>query len=819
MLSLSPRASIGLLVFANLLIPLAIVIFALGFFPYKPFLSGKSVFDNEDTELAQKAPYDKVIFMVVDALRSDFVFSHRSGFAFTQGLIRSGAAMPFTAHATSPTITMPRVKAMTTGSIPSFLDVILNFAESDTSSTLAYQDTWLSQLRAKPGGNLVMYGDDTWLKLFPGMFLRAEGTTSFFVSDFTEVDANVTKHVPYELNQTDWNGMILHYLGLDHIGHKSGPRSTHMIPKQMEMDDVIKQIYEALESMDHLKSTLLVLCGDHGMNDAGNHGGSTPGETSPALVFISSKLRTISSKVECPPANPASDFQYYKIIEQSDIAPTLAGLLGFPIPLNNLGIVIPELLQLWPDERSQTQLLFQNARQVLRLLKATFNHPAPDYRGGHEPCELSFSDEQNFQQQWACAESIVRGERGPSPKQSRLLEFLRRAQTIMNRTSSNYDIRMLRLTNAGLAGSSFAILLLTYGALTFASSYVEEEHQFWYWMLSGWLGILGIKVLRVQDQRRSAHATLLLMLLATTRMARRWNQTGQKHAGATDIAKHFLPAHRVTLWILVVATFLHLTYGIIQRGSPKVVPSTAMVIAIFTCLATFVFKAAFTTADSPELLPQLPRFILRPFKDISLIYQARVKVLPQAGGWYEARTLHSIVTLFLLNQTRINNVPLFLIFEIQLYILEVLELSPDELTLTSIFMQYSSFFAMGGSNAISSIDLSNAYNGVSGYNIVAVGTFTFIGNWAGAIWWSSATCLLLQRHREVVPSEQLLRHLSICTSLVASSLFFVMLACALLRAHLFVWTVFSPKYLYSIAWSLGQHLCVNSVLASLIFWL
>lgn len=90
--------------------------------------------------------------------------------------------MPFTAHATSPTITMPRVKAITTGSIPSFLDVILNFAESDTTSNLASQDTWLAQLKDKQGGKLVMYGDDTWLKLFPDTFLRVDGTSSFFVS-------------------------------------------------------------------------------------------------------------------------------------------------------------------------------------------------------------------------------------------------------------------------------------------------------------------------------------------------------------------------------------------------------------------------------------------------------------------------------------------------------------------------------------------------------------------------------------------------------------------------------------------------------------
>jgi ethanolaminephosphotransferase len=97
-------------------------------------------------------------------------------------LIQSGSAIPFTAHATSPTITMPRIKAITTGSIPSFLDVILNFAESDTSSTLATQDTWLAQMKAKNSGKLVMYGDDTWLKLFPETFDRSDGTSSFFVA-------------------------------------------------------------------------------------------------------------------------------------------------------------------------------------------------------------------------------------------------------------------------------------------------------------------------------------------------------------------------------------------------------------------------------------------------------------------------------------------------------------------------------------------------------------------------------------------------------------------------------------------------------------
>lgn len=67
---MSSTISKPLLAFANLLIPIAILVFATGFFPYKPFIPGKATFGNLDHGRPREAaPFDKVIFMVVDALR------------------------------------------------------------------------------------------------------------------------------------------------------------------------------------------------------------------------------------------------------------------------------------------------------------------------------------------------------------------------------------------------------------------------------------------------------------------------------------------------------------------------------------------------------------------------------------------------------------------------------------------------------------------------------------------------------------------------------------------------------------------------------
>lgn len=63
---------------ANVLIPVGILTFSSGFFPYKPLLPGLATFDEVDQN-ASSAVFDKVVFMVVDALRRYGLYQRDSG--------------------------------------------------------------------------------------------------------------------------------------------------------------------------------------------------------------------------------------------------------------------------------------------------------------------------------------------------------------------------------------------------------------------------------------------------------------------------------------------------------------------------------------------------------------------------------------------------------------------------------------------------------------------------------------------------------------------------------------------------------------------
>ena len=53
-------------------------------------------------------------------------------------------------------------------------------------SEFLQEDNLISQMKFA-NKKIIFYGDDTWMRLFSEHFERTDGTTSFFVTDYTEV--------------------------------------------------------------------------------------------------------------------------------------------------------------------------------------------------------------------------------------------------------------------------------------------------------------------------------------------------------------------------------------------------------------------------------------------------------------------------------------------------------------------------------------------------------------------------------------------------------------------------------------------------------
>ena len=123
--------------------------------------------------------YGRVVIFLVDALRADMAFE--GNMPYVQQLLRQSRARAYVARAQTPTVTMPRLKALTTGTVPKFIDALLNFGGSEMRSPSIISSFKDHGLRT------VLYGDDTWIQLFPGQFDRSDATTSFFTKDTVEV--------------------------------------------------------------------------------------------------------------------------------------------------------------------------------------------------------------------------------------------------------------------------------------------------------------------------------------------------------------------------------------------------------------------------------------------------------------------------------------------------------------------------------------------------------------------------------------------------------------------------------------------------------
>ncbi|KAL9583878.1 MAG: hypothetical protein Q9203_004896 [Teloschistes exilis] len=356
---------------------LGVLFFTKGFLLTRLVLDHKSECAIPPIELPSQSPrsysdgcwypktFDKAVVIIIDALRYDFTVPvHQDAHYFNNALEvlhekalrepQNAFLLPFIAD--PPTTTLQRLKGLTTGTLPTFIDAGSNFA-----GTAIEEDNLVAQLR-DAGKTIVHLGDDTWHSLFPGYFDAnlTHAYDSFNVWDLHTVDDGVTEHLLPLLNagSDKWDVLFGHFLGLDHAGHRYGPDHSATQEKLRQMDRVIRNIISALDD-----KTLLVVMGDHGMDTKGDHGGESDDEVEAALWMYSKKgVFGHGHNGLLEPPRTAKE----RPVGQIDLVPTLSLLLGMPIPFNNLGSPIAEAF-VGPKQPQWEKLVSVNALSAAQI--------------------------------------------------------------------------------------------------------------------------------------------------------------------------------------------------------------------------------------------------------------------------------------------------------------------------------------------------------------------------------------------------------------------------------------------------------------------
>ncbi|OAE24303.1 hypothetical protein AXG93_1052s1260 [Marchantia polymorpha subsp. ruderalis] len=824
------RRLVTLGVVALLLQMIGLLLFVLGFFPVKPALDGMSgaesflpfckvddineldrplhdeQYDFQERNLDLPAKYDRLVFMVyqvVDGLPAEFVLGRdgrpparnfKSAMPFTQNLLSNGSALGYHAKAAPPTVTMPRLKAlnssqaMTSGAIAGFLDVAYNF---NTQKLLG--DNLIGQL-ARAGWRMVMLGDETWLKLFPNLFERHDGVSSFYVKDTVEVDNNVTRHLDYELENTDWDLLILHYLGLDHVGHLGGRSSPLMDSKLREMDSVIERIHQTVLSKSPLSSrTLLVVVSDHGMTDGGNHGGATYQETDALALFITNP----STKPDLQVSPEASGSTFLQdAAYQVDLVPTLAILLGMPIPKNSVGALLQPLFSSLPRRSNwvmflclllvfemssaaelQLKALELNSWQLLRLLRR---------RSPHSVCIADICQNQK----------TTDGDRSSPP--SKQGDNVLRYCTLFNLAEE----KRKQWSENGKEASGFEETKEAY------LQFIRPTSE---WLASG----------STEKRLTFVFSGGLLMLLSTVLFLLAVYQihkaTFEDHSSKCEVLR--VGTSRVLILIAVGGVSVHAA----SFGSSSFVEeeqftwhfmlSTLLVALVRASLQQFKFEsddAADAISDPKDLMSE---------NSDTLLADCRVKRKhnPAIGTTADQSRLLLLVTRrkLITNQQSVNAVPIALLLFQLLMAVNLFHTAhawaPRWISvLTLHWLGASAHFGLGNSNTLATVDVAGAYIGLSSHSTVLSGILAFFITYGSPLLYMQGLLLSINRPRALQEKKisefsqaWLLEDIILpcilplaMNSIILTSFTGVLY---IMQDHLFVWSVFSPKYLYVVA--------------------
>uniref|UniRef100_T1K8C0 GPI ethanolamine phosphate transferase 2 C-terminal domain-containing protein n=1 Tax=Tetranychus urticae TaxID=32264 RepID=T1K8C0_TETUR len=792
----------------------AIVLFLYGYFSLSDNqnLDNLNQYDNmiavkpivSHCELYKKEPmFKKLVFVLIDALRADFISVQ--SMPFVSELLNNNTAIRFTSTAATPTVTMPRLKALLAGIRPNFLDIIRNLNAGSFN-----EDNFISKAK-EAGRRIIFYGDDTWMKMFSKeTFIKFNLTYSFFATDYTEVDTNVTDNMRPELNQLEqWDFMILHYLGLDHIGHSFGAKS-HLLPQKLhEMDYVIESIYEKVSAQN--EPYLILVTGDHGMTDDGNHGGSSSPEINTGLLFIHTGLL---SKMTW--AN-----NVLQSVQQVDITATISLLFGLSIPIKSHGKLITPLMKHWSVPLDQTTCyLFENSMQMKNLMKfsdATVNILSKAVEGHSEyissvnkTSTVLKSVEKNYEEflQNAQKEVIINQEYTSSiglfiQVIAILMCFFSAIKILENEYKEVNSV----IFNGNLNEPLQVFMLFAIGArivLLGSTSFVEMEPFFWSFLSSTIVILSALNFFLVQRTVPSlfnfmslpfdyavgiiGHISAIILI----RIVSSWQTVASRFSKQQCILISGL------FWIYLyrcdtnfLTTYRLPFFNLIPPLS-SLFKARLIYLHILLLLMENFFKRRNIDFDCNLIDGLIPKRTRR-----------NNELTPSI-----LRTFTVCWILLICLLSKLVNIPLIAIsigLEKIIYSITKWSLKNDFSHLiyfvsTYLTFGYTFYYSQGNSNDISTIDVASGYIGLDDYMPLFTSILIVSNTYSQLIFWLLMMFVRITEVKSNLLAFRVTKAITGTFSFLITSQFltvgYFMIVALILRNHLFIWTVVSPKLLY-----------------------
>ncbi|NXE49935.1 PIGN transferase, partial [Casuarius casuarius] len=332
------------------------------------------------------SPAKRLVLFVADGLRADSLYELDSNSTprapFLRSILENNGSWGIS-HTHVPTESRPGHVALIAGFYEDVSAVAKGWKENPVEFDSLFNESKYTWSWGSPD-ILPMFakgasGDHVYT------FCYTAESEDFGAQDASRLDTWVFDHVKSFFNSSRNNQtlysalneekvvLFLHLLGIDTNGHAHRPNSREYKENIRKVDEGVKEIASMLENFyGNDGKTAFILTSDHGMTDWGSHGAGHPSETLTPLIAwgagVNYPQRVTSQFFE---DNFLKEWKLENLkrldVNQADIAPLMASLIGVPFPLNSVGTLPLEYLN--NSAHFKAESMFTNAVQILEQFK------------------------------------------------------------------------------------------------------------------------------------------------------------------------------------------------------------------------------------------------------------------------------------------------------------------------------------------------------------------------------------------------------------------------------------------------------------------